>query len=1298
MSSATSRLLLKLLNGLWYAAAATIVIVALLVAIGREMLPKIEITNPALLTRLEQKLAVQLGVTRLRSEWRSLYPSFSVDQLRLQQQGAEVELNQVRFEINWLQTVVKRTPVFNRLQVAEAHIALVSQNSQQALNLDHLYHSVYTALGDNIAIDQAAVSYQIADQPTLRLQLKNLRLRSGLFDKKISGDIYLNDNPHHHLKLLAELRGSQLNGATGQLYLRVDALDLQPHLMWLQHVLPAPWLTEAWTANGEAWLQWRGKDRLSATVNATIARPDGAQTRPQTLPQALALRGAANWQAHLGWQLQLNELRLKPKTDSDWLTLASQWQIDQPSAQAWHFSADTIDLSTFNALTDYLPAPALQEVMLALQPQGRLRHTHAYWNAGASLAQRFEISTQAEQLSTGAWHGVPAFTGVSGYIHSSLLEGYIQLDSQQGFSMHFVPLYNDALHFQTAQGQVQWQWLPLSHALYIGTREAVLSGEMGRAAGAFQLEIPLSSATVDGDLTLAIGLSNSHSRHQQSLVPTLLPESLRHWLTANIHEADVPQAGFFYRGEISHNTDFSHALQLFVDVENARLHFDPQWPEASAIQGRLIVDNDEVLVHVDDGKLSGGTITNTEVLLQQTHPGMLVQVRGHAAGSARQLVKVLTGTPLATSVGKLFAPWKIEAGEVSGDIALAIPVNSQHLGWQDVQLQLEQVDLTMSDLSLKLLDISGPLNYHSQHGLSSEKLSANTFGSPVSARIHSKPQNGELQFLVDVESRARVEDVARWSKLQPLLMASGSFDYQLHLAFNGFTGAKIGEIHASSKLQGVTLPLPAPLDKAAQSSAPLDLRIELFPGEQRYQIKYNNTLDGAVRLRDSKLHAGHLAVFDGAAKLPELASPLLISAALPQVELPAWQQVITRFAQLPSLGTDSTNAENDGNTTQDNTPIFAIRSPRVFWGDLQLHNVASRIRWHNQGWQVKLEAPDVNGSIWYPSASNQSIDVKLQQVRYTHKPGSDETATEGNEITANNALAQLDFSSVPAANIRIDDLVVNEKSIGSLYAELRSTARELTLENITMDGEGYQLRHQAHGQGAKIRWSKLDDGRQQTNLHGRLILHGPQPVLQHLGFDAFLTGEEILLIANLKWPNSPVDFTLPSLEGEIFTYGKNGQFDKMQQNPALQILNVLDLNNWVRRLKLDFRDLTNDKIAFESLKGKITFKNHMLRLSEPIVIDGSSFIITLGGQVNLQDEQLALQLAATLPVATNAAWVAGFIAGLPAAAGLYVASKIFDFDEHFKGLTSLNYQISGSLAEPNVQFQGLAPPPQKDRD
>ena len=79
--------------------------------------------------------------------------------------------------------------------------------------------------------------------------------------------------------------------------------------------------------------------------------------------------------------------------------------------------------------------------------------------------------------------------------------------------------------------------------------------------------------------------------------------------------------------------------------------------------------------------------------------------------------------------------------------------------------------------------------------------------------------------------------------------------------------------------------------------------------------------------------------------------------------------------------------------------------------------------------------------------------------------------------------------------------------------------------------------------------------------------------------------------------------------------------------------------------------------------------------------------MTMAGEFDLANETMEGKLVATLPVATNLPWVAAIVGGLPAAAGVYLTSKLVE--EQVDRLSSISYTIAGDWDDVEVRVDQI---------
>ena len=75
------------------------------------------------------------------------------------------------------------------------------------------------------------------------------------------------------------------------------------------------------------------------------------------------------------------------------------------------------------------------------------------------------------------------------------------------------------------------------------------------------------------------------------------------------------------------------------------------------------------------------------------------------------------------------------------------------------------------------------------------------------------------------------------------------------------------------------------------------------------------------------------------------------------------------------------------------------------------------------------------------------------------------------------------------------------------------------------------------------------------------------------------------------------------------------------------------------------------------------------------------------GQANIPESNIDGELVATLPIASNLPWMFALVSGLPAAAAVYVISKLFN--KQMDRFSSAIYTVEGPWADPKVKFQRI---------
>ena len=187
-----------------------------------------------------------------------------------------------------------------------------------------------------------------------------------------------------------------------------------------------------------------------------------------------------------------------------------------------------------------------------------------------------------------------------------------------------------------------------------------------------------------------------------------------------------------------------------------------------------------------------------------------------------------------------------------------------------------------------------------------------------------------------------------------------------------------------------------------------------------------------------------------------------------------------------------------------------------------------------------------------------------------------------------------------------------------------------------------------------------------------------------------IESEHAELVAAWEWPGRPWEFRARNLSGETALHIRDGTFRRTTgsaSNALMKLIGLVNFDTWLRRLQLDFSDIFAEGMAFDELDTGMTFDRGTLHFSKPVKVELPSGKMRLEGSADLIAETIDAHLVATLPVGTNLPWIAALAGGLPAAAGVYLTSRIFD--RQVDRISSLAYRVTGPWEDPHIEVERI---------
>lgn len=953
----------------------------------------------------------------------------------------------------------------------------------------------------------------------------------------------------------------------------------------------------------------------------------------------------------------------------------------------------------------------LRDVMNQLSPRGELHNLAV--TIPPKSPQSWELQANLAQVGSDAWQGVPALRKVDGFVLASQKGGFVNIDSRNGFSMHYSPTYSAPMEYQQAKGQVAWWLQPENNQIYVNSGALEFVNGEEHAKGYMWLSLPWKRNTGDIDLYLQVGANKLDASLYSKYTPAVVPHSLLDWLTKSIgpnNAGFVNQVGFLYRGTLNTRNHAARSHQLFMDIAHAQLNYHPEWPALEAVDGRLLVSDDNVFASVDKAKIFSSDIGPTEISAQPNPDGhgSLLKVKGKVQGSAEDGMRVLRETMLRKTIGASMDTWALQ-GSMDTQLDIAVPLDAKGSGAaQQVDIDLQAQSFAMGNLRLAMQNLSGHISFNETRGLASEGLAGTLFGEPVKAHLFTKKRGEANQTLVEVKGEVDAKNLAKWTERPEVLFMRGRIPYNALVELNHKTkaatdenGAPFAVVTVNSSLAGVSVDLPQPYEKAPEGERPLTFTMSLLDKSSLIHVDYDKQLQTLLQLdphQNNRLLNANIALGSQAAFAPE--PQFLLSGNLPNFDIGLWKKVQQHYldytAEIDVLTAkpvpESTPLDDEPPALIAGLPFRAdIMLGHYQVGPLALENIKVHAEQVSDAWKVVFNNPLVDGNIYLPKDARVPLKINLQSLRLTSAL-IDAKAAEAPALGQLPKVGELaiDPRGLPFADITVNALYLDDVNYGNWSLQIRPNENGVVFDKINGKVKGVTVAGlDEKSGGAKMEWSVANSG-SSTHFIGALKADDISTVLREWQKPDTLESTSARFDVDALWAGDPQDFALKKIAGNVDVLLEHGRF---KNNPSpgsdglLRLMAILNFDSLARRLRLDFSDLYQSGLAYDEIRGKVNFVPGVMTFTEPLSVKTPSSRLQMAGKLDLEHEKIDARLVATLPVVGSYTFFTALVTGLPAAAGIYVVSKLFK--KQVDRATSISYSIKGSWSEPQMSFDRL---------
>ncbi len=822
------------LSRAWWLAVVLLLLLALLLTAVRLGLQSIDRWRPEIQTQLSELLGVPIEIGRLQGQWNYALPVVTAQNISIRTRSTEgieghLELQQLTLELDPFASLLSQVPIFHRFEASGAVIrwnqrggawlhrpGAAPGGSTEGVSAPVWERLVALLLQQPYALIRDVELTLVPEQgqslviSPADLELENIRRAhrlSGLFRMPLLGEAA-------EMTFIVETESVQQRALDARYRLYLELNHLGPELFQL---FGQELGVEQLNLSARFWSEFDQRRLQRAQAEVELGQLALVQSG---IPYPRSGRFNASLQpCDDDYQLQLSQLQLVHEKGQFELPLAmvqAPLSLAPQSLQAGIAELDLQALASWLVQAPGMPEKAAQ-LLSALQPQGRLQQINIQKPDGRGW-QDLQLAADVEQVGVAAWHGAPALKGVTGRLEAGVKQGRIDLVSD-AFAMQFPELFPDLWRYPEARGRVSWALD--ERGVRVASERLQLKDQHVQASGRFSIDLPFDRRR-QSELVLLIGMTDSDGSQASVYTPAKeVGPGLHRWLEQALKGGILRQGGLLLRtGTRNNDTPRAPVVQLFFDVVDGKLAYQPGWPVIESADLFVLVRDAGLAININRARLLSSDIPSGWVYLP---PGeRQLQIEAQVVGPVGDLDKVLKETPLAEALGPSIQDWSLGAGKAQSRLGLGIPLQGRPPG-VDLAVQLRDARLEGQNGNLSVEGIKGQLRYNSQTGLSAEALQGRFLDQPVSARITTE-QN---RYRIELQGRSDMARLQQWLQLPVLALTEGTAPWLGRLEI--CAEASCPRLEIRSGLEGVALELPGILAKSAEQRAPLSLTMQLTP-------------------------------------------------------------------------------------------------------------------------------------------------------------------------------------------------------------------------------------------------------------------------------------------------------------------------------------------------------------------------------------------------------------------------------------------------------------------------------------
>ena len=1269
----------------------TTVLLAVVVTTLRISLPRLDTFQAEIETWVTQSSGLPFKVGSVEGYWRNTRPSLSLQHLKAELDdvsGSTFSIAQVDIELDLIGSIVSMEPKVETLSVSGlkldiSGISLIKdsrgdskqdgngndsgRNNPILKQLDQLF---LHQLAD-FSLQDSHVAYRSFAGEVKQIEIEELKWRNKELNHKLEGVVGLAGSEINSLKVIGDFddHGSLLD-ISGDFYVQARNIKVKP---WLTRYLQKETGIESGQVSFNGWLTLENSQPIDAYVEMLPSELEWNEEQAHALILEEGVFRLTPYMEERSFKVSGHSLQFRTDV-KEWPMLDVTF-LREP--EKWRLNISQLDIRAIQPLVHLIPdSEKMTSWLEKLQPAGQIEDIRLFQSSDPG-SLRYSAS-----LVNGAmrqWEQLPGFQSLSAEIAGTMKEARAHFTLNDK-TLPFGEVFQAPLNMQQAEVDIVWQsqengWRLWADQVIAATPEL-------NVLGAFRLDVPENGSPF---LSLYAEAEMDKAGEIWRYLPKQkLGQGLTDFLSTAIQGGRVEHAQVLWYGEPGRFPfDKNDGLfQAKLNLEESKFAFDTAWPPITDMQLELLFENEALYLDSKSAKLMDITAKRITGRIPRLHSDSQIELKAVATGKGQAVRDYMTSSPLVDSVGAALTTVQV-SDDIYSEFQLKIPLSKgKHTRvWGYAQLPGNHIEIESPPMVLE--KAKGRITFDDDV-VGASGLSAILLDQPVSLDFSGESQKAGYMVDIDVvgdwDAKPLTSHVGeKW--ISPVKgHAPWSLEVDLQLNDVGFTY----QIDTQVNLEFVSSQYPEPLTKALGTKGEARLQASgnqesISARLQLPEVKYQAEID--ITGKKPVLKATNLLVGNGGFKV----SPIVghdLTIRMPSFNMDDWMSFILEDKVAQGNGSQGNGSRGDAQQNQSDTieipppQRITITADALKLATLDWHDVQFSARKKTPEWQIKIQSSEVNGQATYLEPYDLSVALDYLHLNIpalNEKEGEEDIKPfEAEEDTPLITDFERSFhKDMPNLSLNIKDFWLQGYKVGVTNVELLRRGDNLEWNNIEFTSGNSQVK--AKG------WWKLKGDESVSQFSANVKGENNTELMERFGISSGVQEAPFDISSDLSWHGSPWSVQVDTISGDMKMKLDKGVISDV--SGAARLLGLFSLDSIIRKMKLDFSDIFDDGMAFDSITGSGKVKDGIF-VTNNIEMDAMAGDMTIRGMADLNQRLVDAEVEFVPDLTSGLPVLTAFAVTPQTAVVVYAVSKVIS--PVVDVITQVRYQVKGPLGNPEV--------------